>query len=161
MPRAVNFVWNYCNDLSLQIFRRERRFASGMEIQRYLNGASKEGLAVGSAVFQQIAEEYATRRKQHRKVKLRWRRSGGARRSLGWIPFKARSVVWRNGQAHFQGLHLGVWDSYGLAGYELGAGCICEDSRGRWYLNVTVKVNRPGPLKPSRIWESTSGSRPS
>ncbi|WP_240975144.1 RNA-guided endonuclease InsQ/TnpB family protein [Paraburkholderia aromaticivorans] len=189
----MNFVWNYCNDLSLQIFRRERRFASGIEIQRYLNGASKEGLAVGSAVFQQIAEEYATRRKQHRKVKLRWRRSAeavskleitrfsgvalplptcceadtersggsifaldvrvarfdtasaGARRSLGWIPFKARSVVWRHGQAHFQGLHPGVWDSYGLAGYEFGAGCISEDSRGRWYLNVTVKVKSARP----------------
>jgi putative transposase len=149
MSRAVNFVWNYCNDLSLQIFRRERRFVSGIEIQRYLNGASKEGLAIGSAVFQQIAEEYAMRRKQHRKVKLRWRVSGGARRSLGWIPFKARSVVWRNGQAHFQGLHLGVWDSYGLAAYEFGAGCISEDSRGRWYLNVTVKVKpaRPGEAK--------------
>jgi IS605 OrfB family transposase len=150
MARAVNFVWNYCNDLSLQIFRRERRFASGIEIQRYLNGASKEGLAVGSAVFQQIAEEYATRRKQHRKVKLRWRRSAGARRSLGWIPFKARSVVWRHGQAHFQGLHLGVWDSYGLAGYEFGAGCISEDSRGRWYLNVTVKVKSARPNEANR-----------
>ncbi|WP_035536164.1 RNA-guided endonuclease InsQ/TnpB family protein [Paraburkholderia hospita] len=140
MGREVNFVWNYCNELSLRIFERERRFASGIELQRYLNGASKEGLGIGSAVFQQIAEEYATRRKQHRKVKLRWRKSGGARRSLGWIPFKARSVVWRNGQVRFQGLHLGVWDSYGLAGYELGAGTISEDSRGRWYLNVSVKV---------------------
>ena len=37
----------------------------------------------------------------------------------------------------FQGLHLGVWDSYGLAAYEFGAGCICEDSRGRWYLNAS------------------------
>ncbi|SIT48466.1 hypothetical protein BN2475_1040004 [Paraburkholderia ribeironis] len=37
--------------------------------------------------------------------------SGGARRPLGWIPFKARLVVWRNGQAHFHGLHLAVWDS--------------------------------------------------
>jgi putative transposase len=149
MSRAVNFVWNYCNDLSLQIFRRERRFASGIEIQRYLNGASKEGLEIGSAVFQQIVEEYATRRRQHRKVKLRWRASGGARRSLGWIPFKARAVVWRNGQARFQGLHLGVWDSYGLAGYEFGVGCISEYSRGRWYLNVTVKVKpaRPGEAK--------------
>jgi IS605 OrfB family transposase len=140
MAREVNFVWNYCNELSLKIFLRERRFASGIELQRYLNGASKEGLGIGSAVFQQIAEEYATRRKQHRKVKLRWRKSGGARRSLGWIPFKARSVVWRNGQVRFQGLHLGVWDSYGLAGYELGAGTISEDSRGRWYMNVSVKA---------------------
>jgi hypothetical protein len=52
------------------------------------------------------------------------------------------SVVWRNGQAHFQGLHLGVWDSYGVDGYDLGAGTISEDSRGRWYLNVTVKVKQ-------------------
>jgi putative transposase len=140
MAREVNLVWNYCNELSLKISERERRFASGIELQRYLNGASKEGLGIGSALFQQVAEEYATRRKQHRKVKLRWRKSGGARRSLGWIPFKARSVVWRNGQVHFQGLHLGVWDSYGLAGDELGAGTISEDSRGRWYLNVTVKT---------------------
>lgn len=142
MAREVNFVWNFCNELSLKIFERERRFVSGNELQRYLNGASKEGLGIGSAVFQQIAEEYATRRKQHRKVKLRWRKSGGARRSLGWIPFKTRSVVWRNGQIHFQGLHLGIWDSYGLAGYELGAGTISEDSRGRWYLNVCVKAKR-------------------
>ncbi|MBC9968983.1 transposase [Ralstonia insidiosa] len=140
MAREVNFVWNYCNELSCKIFERERRFASGTEIQRYLNGASKEGLGIGSAVFQQIAEEYATRRRQHRKVRLAWRKSGGARRSLGWIPFKARSLGWRSGQIVFQGLHLGVWDSYGLAGYELGAGCFSEDSRGRWYLNVVVRV---------------------
>jgi len=142
MARDVNLVWNFCNELSMKIFNRERRFASGIELQKYLNGASKEGLAVGSAVFQQVAEEYATRRKQHRKVKLRWRKSRGTRRSLGWIPFKARSVVWRNGQAHFQGLHLGVWDSYGVGGYDPGAGTISEDSRGRWYLNVTVKVKQ-------------------
>jgi hypothetical protein len=42
MAREVNFVWNYCNELSLKIFHRERRFASGIELQRYLNGASKE-----------------------------------------------------------------------------------------------------------------------
>ena len=32
MSRAVNFVWNYCNELSLKIFLRERRFASGIEL---------------------------------------------------------------------------------------------------------------------------------
>jgi putative transposase len=147
MASAVNFVWNYCNELAVKIFERERRFISGFDLQKYLNGASKEGLAVGSTVFQQVAEEYATRRKQFRKIKLRWRVSRGARRSLGWIPFKARSIVWKNGQAHFQGLHLGVWDSYGLAGYELGAGNISEDSRGRWYLNVCVKVKPAAPTE--------------
>lgn len=91
MARAVNLVWNYCNDLSMQVLRRENRFIGAHELQSYLNGASREGLAVGSVVFQQVAEEYVTRRSQHRKSKLRWRASFGARRCLGWIPFKARS----------------------------------------------------------------------
>lgn len=143
MARAVNLVWNYCNDLSMQVLRRESRFIGAHELQSYLNGASREGLAVGSAVFQQVAEEYVTRRRQHRKSRLRWRVSFGARRSLGWIPFKARSVRSDHGQVFFQGRWLSLWDSFGLSSHELRAGCFAEDARGRWYLNVTVPAPRP------------------
>ena len=144
MAADVNFVWNYCNELSFKVLERERRFISGFDLQSYLNGASKEGLRVGSAVFQQVAEEFAQKRKQFRKAKLRWRVSNRRRAnySLGWIPFKARSLTYRGGQVAFQGLKLSLWDSYGLADYELGAGNVSEDSRGRWYLNVTVKVKK-------------------
>ncbi|MCZ8254437.1 MAG: transposase [Polaromonas sp.] len=140
MARAVNFCWNYCNDLSLKILEREPRFVKSAELQRYMAGASKEGLAVGSAVFQQVAEEFVTRRAQFKKRRLAWRVSGGSRRSLGWIPFKARSLTYRAGQIHFQGQMLGVWDSWGLGEVELSAGSISQDARGRWYLNVTVKL---------------------
>ena len=144
MARAVNFVWNYCNDLSLQVLRREGRFIGAHELQRYLNGASREGLCVGSTVFQQIAEEYVTKRRQHHKAKLRWRVSSGARCSLGWIPFKARAVHYRSGQIVFQGRSFSLWDSYGLSAYALRAGCFSEDARGRWYLNVTVSADYSG-----------------
>ena len=140
MARAVNFVWNYCNELSMKVLERDGRFIGAHEMQRYLNGASREGLPVGSVVFQQIAEEYVTRRAQSHKRRLRWRVSGGARRSLGWIPFKARALRYARGQVFFQGRWLSLWDSYGLAAYELGAGCFSQDARGRWYLNVTVPV---------------------
>ena len=143
MARDVNLVWNYCNELSTKVFQRERRFIGGFELQKYLNGASKEGLGVGSAVFQEVADEYARRRRQFKKVKLRWRVSRGARRSLGWIPFKGRSLSYKAGQVSFQGLKLSLWDSYGLADYELGSGSVSEDARGRWYLNVCVKVKKP------------------
>lgn len=63
MAADVNYVWNYVNELSLKVLQREHRFIGGFELQRYLNGASKEGLAIGSAVFQQVAEEFAIRRK--------------------------------------------------------------------------------------------------
>jgi hypothetical protein len=132
MAAAVNTVWNYCNDLGMKVLDRERRFMTGFDFQQYLNGASKEGLAVGSAVFQQVAEEFATRRRQFGKRRLRWRVSNPKRAnySLGWIPFKARSLTYKSGQIAFQGVRLNLWDSYGLADYELGAGSICEDARG-------------------------------
>jgi IS605 OrfB family transposase len=43
----------------------------------------------------------------------------------------------------FRGLPIRLWDSYGLCDYELGPGCFSEDARGRWYLNVTVRLRKP------------------
>lgn len=83
LAREVNLVWNFVNELSIKVFQRERRFMSGYDLQKYTNGASKEGLRLHSQTIQGIAAEYATRRKQFKKVKLAWRKSGGARRSLG------------------------------------------------------------------------------
>ena len=140
--QAVTFVWNYVNELSFKTFERERRFLSAYDIHPYLNGATKEGLPLHSQTMQGIADEYVTRRKQFKKVKLRWRVSQGARRSLGWVPFKAKAVSFKQGQLYFNGQYFKVWDSYGLSQYRLGAGSFSEDARGRWYLNVTVEVKR-------------------
>ena len=63
-----------------------------------------------------------------------------AKYSLGWIPFKGGHAKYKAGQIHFAGQKLSLWDSYGLADYELRAGSFSEDSRGRWYFNVTVDV---------------------
>ena len=41
-----------------------------------------------------------------------------------------------------------MWDRYGLRQYELRAGSFREDSRGRWYLNVTIKVMAKERIKP-------------
>lgn len=149
MAADVNFVWNYCNELSFKVWERERRFMSGFDFNPYTRGASKEGLSIGSAVFQEVSEEFAKKRRAAKRVKLRWRVSRGTRRSLGWIPFKARSLTYKAGQVSFQGLKLSLWDSYGLADYELGAGNLCEDSRGRWYLNVCVKVKKATLPRPA------------
>ncbi len=138
----VNQVWNFCNDLQQQVWQRERRFMSGYDFATYTKGAGKAGIPLHSHTIQGIAEEFATRRKQFKKVKLRWRVSNGSRRSLGWIPFKASALQYRNGQLWMSGIAqpLSLWDSYGLANYALGPGSISEDARGRWYLNMTVKV---------------------
>lgn len=137
MAREVNFVWNFCNDLGFRYLQREHRFLSGYDLQKYTKGASKE-MQVDSTCIQQVCEEYATRRKQFKRSKLRWRASGGSHRSLGWVPFKSGSAKWVNGQIRYAGRFFGVWDSYGLSEYALRAGSFSEDARGRWYFNVVV-----------------------
>jgi putative transposase len=133
-------VFNYCNELSVKVFERERRFLSGFDFWPFLKGVTRGDCALHLPVqaVQEIAEEYARRRRQHQKIRLAWRKSGGARRSLGWIPFKVRTIRYRAGRVYFAGRRLSLWDSYGLSNFELRAGNFSEDSRGRWYLNVCV-----------------------
>ena len=152
----TNQVWNYCNELSYQVFQRERRFMSGYDLQKYTNGASKEGLQLHSQTIQAIAAEYATRRKQHKKVKLAWRKSSGARRSLGWIPFKASGITYANGQIRYGKVWLSLWDSHGLKDYDLGPGSICEDARGRWYINICATPKQK-PMQQLSLFNESTG----
>ena len=103
LAQEVNFVWNYCNELQITMFNRERRFLSGYDFAKFTRGATKEGLHLHSQTVQAIAEEYATRRRQFRKVRLSWRKSTGSRRSLGWIPFKRTAIHAAHGQVKFAG----------------------------------------------------------
>lgn len=143
MAREVNMVWNYCNETSQRAIRERHQWLSGFDLQKLTNGFSKcDGVQVGSATVQQVCEDYAKARKQFKRNKLRWRVSNpkSSNYSLGWIPFKARALQYKSGQVAFAGKRFSLWDSYGLADYELRAGSFSEDSRGRWYLNIVVKV---------------------
>ena len=147
--REANLVWNFCNELAQKVWAREQRSLSGFDFWPYLKGATRAGLALPVQTVQEVAEQYAIRRRAAKRVRLRWRVSGGARRSLGWLPFKVRTIAYRAGQVRYAGRWLGLWDSFGLAGRELRAGSFSEDARGRWYLNVAVEVPEfvgPRPL---------------
>ncbi len=140
--REVNLVWNYSQDLSLKVLKREGRFMSAYDMAAYTKGASKEGLSLHSQTVQAVSEEYCTRRRQFKKAKLRWRVSdrNSSQYSLGWIPFKGSAVTIRNGQLHYQGKPISLWDSFGIRDLKIRCGSFSEDSRGRWYVNLTVDV---------------------
>ena len=143
MATQVNQVWNFCNETSSRSIQERHTWLSGFDLQKYTKGFSKcDGVVIGSTTVQQVCEEYATRRKQFKKAKLRWRVSNpkSSRRSLGWIPFKSGALVYANGQIQFAGHRLSLWDSYGLSNYKLRAGNFNQDVRGRWYLNVVVQI---------------------
>jgi hypothetical protein len=43
---------------------------------------------------------------------------------------------------------LSLWDNYGLADCDVGAGNISEDFRGRWYIDNCVRLNsHQGPRR--------------
>src|ERR1700680_3395732 len=94
LAREVNTVFNYCNELSGKVFERERRFLSGFDFWPFLKGVTRGECALHLPVqaVQEVAEEYARRRRQHRKIRLAWRKSGGARWSLGLLSFKGRTI---------------------------------------------------------------------
>lgn len=140
MAREVNFVWNYVNDLCFKHLKRTGKFFSAYDIHAYTKGASKEGLGLHSQTIQAITEELVTRRRQFKKAKLRWRVSSGARRSLGWIPFKAVAISYKNGQIKYGNHYFSVWDSYGLSKYTFKTGSFSQDARGRWYANICVET---------------------
>jgi IS605 OrfB family transposase len=140
MAWSVNQVWNYVNELSQRSIRERGVFLSAYDIDPYTKGAGKD-LGLHSQTLQEVSREYVTRRQQFKKTtRLQWRKSGGVRRSLGWVPFKSGAVKWKQGQVYHNGHHFKVWDSYGLAQYRFRAGSFSEDARGRWYLNVVVEV---------------------
>lgn len=113
---------------------------SAYDLQKYTDGAGKL-LGLHSHTVQEVGKEYVTRRKQFKKAKLNWRKSSGARRSLGWIPLKTGASKWKNGQVFHNGQCFKVWDSYDLSKYTFRAANFSEDARGRWYFNVVVEVD--------------------
>ena len=131
------------NETSHRAIRERSQWLSGYDLQKLTNGFSRcDGIRIGSPTVQQVCEDYAKARKQFKRAKLRWRVSNpqSSKYSLGWVPFKARALQYKAGQIVFAGQKLSLWDSYGLADSELRAGSFSQDSRGRWYLNVVVKV---------------------
>ncbi len=143
---GVNQVWNFCNETAMKALSNVSEFGpvkpaflSGYDLQKHTKGMNKT-LGLNSATVQMVGHEYATRRKQFKKYRLNWRKSGGVRRSLGWIPVRKDCISFKNGQVYHNRHYFSVWDSYGLSQYTFKSGSFNEDSRGRWYFNVVVEV---------------------
>lgn len=147
MAQQVNTTWNFVNETSQRAIRERHHFLSGYDLQKYAAGYSKcDGVLILATTVDLVCVEYATRRRQFKRSRLSWRVSNqkSAKRSLGWVPFKAKGIKYIGGQLRYAGHFFSLWDSYGLADYELRSGSFNQDARGRWYANIIVKaVSKP------------------
>ena len=135
MSNAVNFVWNYCNETSFNAIRNRSEWLSGFDLEKLTKGSSKE-LGLNANTIQEVCKEYATRRRQFKKRKIRWR----GKKSLGWIPFKKSNPKFNDGIISCCGLKLKVFQPERLPEKgTYGAGEFSQDARGRWYLCISVE----------------------
>jgi IS605 OrfB family transposase len=133
--RAVNTVWNYCNEAQRHVLRWDR-WLSGFDLARLTAGVSKE-LDIHSHTVQRVCRAYADARRVHGKPWLRWR----GRKSLGWVPFNTAHVAFDGKRFTFRGVSYETMHLRDLpSGIKIGAGSFNQDSRGRWYINCPVDV---------------------
>lgn len=142
MAGSVNYVWNYCNEVNQERWKKFRKTYTGFDLNKKTAGVAKD-LGLHSQTVQAIGVEYATRGTQFKKVKLKWR---SRKRSLGWIPFKASSVKVSEDSIRYQGKTYRFWLSRPIEGI-VKCGSFSQDSRGRWYVNLTIAEADKGRAK--------------
>jgi len=150
MSHSVNMVWNYCKETQISALKRidcrlikDKKtdevksipnFFSKYELNNLVAGSSRE-LGLHSQSVQYVCEEYVTRRKQFKKL-LRWRGSN----NLGWVPFKKVGIKVKKDRVLYCKREFRVWNSRALPDdAKIKTGSFTEDSRGRWYLNLTFE----------------------
>jgi len=140
LSRKVNFVWNYCNDVQRQAVKSHRQWLGEFDFNHLTSGSSKE-LGLNADSIQAIARQYSQSRTQHKKPWLKWR----SRKSLGWVPMKASSLKYRDGDFTFMGHTFRVFLDRPMptdAKIVYGSS-FSQDSQGRWFLNVAVELPTP------------------
>jgi transposase len=147
MAYAVHTVWNYCNEVSLLAWRRDKRWLSYHDLRILTKGTSHD-LRLSSQTIQSVCMEYAIRRRQFRKRRLSWR---SRKRSLGWIPFPNQAISIEEDAVRFGGRIFRLWLSRPVQGV-LKAGSFTQDARDRWYVNLQCEVtDRTDPLGDGEI----------
>src|ERR1035438_3914568 len=137
----VNAVWNFANETSYKAarpFAGPSRRLSAFDLDKLSARACECFERIGSGTIQRVNAEYATRRRQFKRSKLRWRKSYGSHRSLGWVPFKAQQLGRKGKCLRFSGKAIRVFEQALLEGVRCKSGCFAEDSVGDWWLCVAV-----------------------
>jgi IS605 OrfB family transposase len=150
---AVNQVWNFCVQTQRAVQRAWKdglfpKWPSFYDLMDLSAGTSKE-LGLHAQTIQEVCKQFAKSRDLHKKCP-RYRRSGGSKRSLGWIPFQqqsrqitASSVTYLGNEYRFFGAKRRPLPDTAKGG------CFVEDARGRWWVCFHVEVNQL-PQAPAR-----------
>ena len=145
MTWAANQVWNYCVATQRSVqrswnFGLSPRWPSQYDLQKLAGGTSRDP-HLHAQTIQGVCEQFSKSRDQHKRCP-RFRRSGGPRRSLGWVPFQKQSRQVTPSSVTYLG------NTYRFFGAKrrplpkmVRGGCFVEDARGRWWVCFHVEIS--------------------
>jgi hypothetical protein len=115
--KSVNFVWNYCNEVSKKSADRRsaggnKRWISEYDLNYLTVGSSKE-LGLSSTTINEIAREFIAKRNNLKKPKLRWR---SHKRNLGWIPVNSKGIQLKGDSVVYLKRKFKFWKSREVQG---------------------------------------------
>lgn len=142
MAYAVNFCWNYCNQVNAERWSKFRKTFSAFDLNKLTAGCAKD-LGLHSQTVQAVCEEYAKACKQFKKTRLSWR---SRKRSLGWIPFKASGVKIQGDSITYGGRTFRFWLSRPIEG-KVRFGSFAQDAKGHWFVNLVIEESDKGRIK--------------
>lgn len=135
--RAVNFVWNHCNEQQRRAVSWGRKWLTAYDLQNLCAGSSR-GLGLLASTIIAVAHRYVESRRQHNRPWLAWR----GKKSLGWVPLRLDYAVHDRDRFKIGGKWYRVFYSRPIpdGGKIVERGSFAQDSLGRWYLNIPVEV---------------------
>lgn len=139
---SVNFVWNYCNQASMEYLDKHCKWLSKYDTERLIPGCSKE-LGIHSGTVQLVADQYHSSRQKSKKRKLSWRSKA---RSNGWIPFRGYTVRVKGDTLTYNGKSFRIWLSRPVPA-DIRCGQFICDSKGNWFVSLICEVNNSALLK--------------
>lgn len=139
---ACNQVWNYLAAIHRQVTLRrygcrQTPRLTVFDLIKLTTGCAAD-LGLHSDTVSAICRQFAASRDQHPRAP-RFRASFGPKRSLGWVPFISRAVKLDEDAIVYRKQRYRFWRSRDLQG-DFRTGAFLQDSRGRWYLDLTCAV---------------------
>lgn len=146
---AVNQVWNYCVAQQRDVETRyhsgapKRKWASCFDLHKLTAGTSKEfGIHAGS--INEVCRIFCEARAAHRRAP-RFRASNGAKRALGWVPFRAADRQIGGNVITYLGRNYRFWVGGRALPDKTRGGAFVEDALGRWFVCLQVEVDEDRP----------------
>jgi putative transposase len=158
--------------------RAQARFLSAFDLCKLSAGSCEYFERLGADSIQSICCEYAGKLKAARRTalehlrskrldgteratlrkgiarlmrgKLRWRASRGAKRALGWVPFKGVTIKRTRTGVRFCGKNFRIFERERLTGIKWRDGCFAQDAVGDWWLCLPVSVEVEATDSPLR-----------